>query len=412
MMSTTLERTKTPNPFKQIDASLFLNEATRMKLKRLFNQLDTDKDGHLTYPQVKKCLPANMERAQETFFKVKIITRYNFSPMLWQLLDDIDFNHYREDMLEYIIEFDACERQSVYNLTQIISFEGLISIISSRTNNSNWFHIKRVYDEFLRFIPRSSSNSNALLTHISRLDYISYIPLFLYVESLSSSYEKRQQRDDETTIEARKNVQGTLSANNIRNDAFTLSVSDEDKLKDKKSNLPHPQTTTTKTAIVKNPQKTQQQLIKNEQYTQQEQSYKLIPQRISRPPVLTFDEVPHFLQNKEDVFQRGRINQFIPRSINIRRTTPPSILRSTADIQPPTHYTILNSIKMDRDTSIMLTPVHGSVINSQFVEDNSATNASLSLSILDSIPKYCIYVAIVVFIITCVIISMVAIIKK
>lgn len=89
-----------------MDVSLLLNEATRNRLKKLFLQLDTDKDGyehkneflsenifgvfrHLTYPQVQKCLPPNLPRAQETFFRVvsfvtfgRIIIRNLFSYMI------------------------------------------------------------------------------------------------------------------------------------------------------------------------------------------------------------------------------------------------------------------------------------------------------------------------------------------
>ena len=77
-----------------MDVGLLLNDAARNKLKRLFQQLDTDKDGydrknclslmiiisfrHLTYPQVQKCLPPNLPRAQETFFRV--VRKINIKP--------------------------------------------------------------------------------------------------------------------------------------------------------------------------------------------------------------------------------------------------------------------------------------------------------------------------------------------
>ncbi|CAF1486881.1 unnamed protein product, partial [Didymodactylos carnosus] len=178
MATTTVERSKTPNPFK-------VSEKLLLRLGYIL---------HLTYPQLQKCLPKDMVRAQETFFKVEFYSTavmldkiHHQDPTLWQLLDDVDFNHYREDMLEYIvsiIEFDARERESVHNLTQTIPFDSLLSIISSRTNNSDWSHTKHTYDEFFRFISQLSSKSNPTLTYISRLDYICHIPLFLYVESL------------------------------------------------------------------------------------------------------------------------------------------------------------------------------------------------------------------------------------
>jgi hypothetical protein len=68
---------------QHMEAGSLLNEAARNRLKRLFYQLDTDKDGyekqffrHLTYPQVQKCLPPNLPRAQQTFFRV--VSNINF----------------------------------------------------------------------------------------------------------------------------------------------------------------------------------------------------------------------------------------------------------------------------------------------------------------------------------------------
>ncbi|CAF3948618.1 unnamed protein product [Rotaria sp. Silwood2] len=191
-------KTKTHNPLKYMDVGLLLNEAARNRLKRLFQQLDTDRDGHLTYPQVQKCLPPNLPRAQETFFRVlyDITTDATFFGLqefyatavlvdmvakqdseIWSsLLDDVDFNYYHDDVLELLDEFDS--RYSP--VTSTINFDNLVGLIMNRTNNGKY---ERVTKELENRIPMIKTMK------VTRLEFIAFIPIIIYIES-SLDHEK------------------------------------------------------------------------------------------------------------------------------------------------------------------------------------------------------------------------------
>ncbi|CAF3656598.1 unnamed protein product [Rotaria sordida] len=185
-------QTKTYNPLKHLDVGLLLNEATRNRLKRLFQQLDTDRDGHLTYTQVQKCLPLNLPRAQETFFRVlyDITSDSTFfglqefyatavlvdmvakqDPQIWNsLLDDVDFNYYHDDVLELLDEFDS--RYSP--VTSTINFDNLVGLIMNRTINGKY---ERVTKELESCIPMIKTMK------FTRLEFIALIPIIIYIES-------------------------------------------------------------------------------------------------------------------------------------------------------------------------------------------------------------------------------------
>nr|XP_022288311.1 uncharacterized protein LOC111100577 isoform X7 [Crassostrea virginica] len=59
----------TPNPLRGSELSHLLPEEKRDELKKAFQKLDTDSDGHLMYQQVKSQLPPQMSAQQERFLK-------------------------------------------------------------------------------------------------------------------------------------------------------------------------------------------------------------------------------------------------------------------------------------------------------------------------------------------------------
>ncbi|UJR33151.1 hypothetical protein I4U23_020608 [Adineta vaga] len=183
---------KSNNPLKHMIVGSLLSEADRNKLKRLFQQLDTDRDGHLTYSQVQKCLPSNLPRPQETFFRVlyditsdstyfglqEFYTTAVLVDMIaeqdshiWNsLLDDVDFNYYRDDILELLDEFD--NRYSP--ITSTINFDNLIALIMNRTTNGKYDQITRELEILLPKIKTMKFN---------RLEFIAFIPVIIYIES-------------------------------------------------------------------------------------------------------------------------------------------------------------------------------------------------------------------------------------
>ncbi|CAF0986418.1 unnamed protein product [Rotaria sp. Silwood1] len=186
------EETKSYHPLQHMDVGSLLSESARNRLKRLFNKLDTDKDGHISYPQVQRCLPSNFPRAQLTFFRVlyDIISGTTYFGLqefyataiivemvakqdsrLWNiLLDDVDFNYYHNNILELLEDFNnQCLSDRI-----TISYEQLLEFIRKRLGNNK---IERISNELEFVMPKIKTMK------ISRLDFIALIPVIIYVES-------------------------------------------------------------------------------------------------------------------------------------------------------------------------------------------------------------------------------------
>ncbi|UJR14043.1 hypothetical protein I4U23_001040 [Adineta vaga] len=186
------EPTRSSRPLQGMDVGSLLSEIARTRLNHLFNTLDTDRDGHLFYPQVQKCLPANFPHAQMTFFRVlyDVISGTTYfglqefyaiaiiveiigkqDPMLWKTyLDDVDFNYYHDDVLELLEEFNnQCLSKREY-----IIYENLLEIILKRRNNEK---IERIATELQYVIP------NIKILKINRLDFLALLPSIIYIES-------------------------------------------------------------------------------------------------------------------------------------------------------------------------------------------------------------------------------------
>ncbi|CAF1310891.1 unnamed protein product [Adineta steineri] len=192
VVATSQMQTKSNNPLKHMIASSLLSEADRNKLNRLFQQLDTDKDGHLTYTQVQKCLPSNLPRAQETFFRALYditsdITYFGLQEFyttavlvnmiaeqdshIWNtLLDDVDFNYYHDDIVELLEEFDS--RYSP--VTSTINFDNLVALIMNRTTNGKYERITKELENLI---------STIKIMKFTRLEFIALIPIIIYIES-------------------------------------------------------------------------------------------------------------------------------------------------------------------------------------------------------------------------------------
>jgi hypothetical protein len=100
-----------------------------------------------------------------------LITCFLFSSHIWgTLLDDVDFNYYRDDILELLDEFDS--RYSP--VTSTISFDNLIALIMHRTTNGKHENITK---EFENVIPSIKTMK------FTRLEFIALIPVIIYIES-------------------------------------------------------------------------------------------------------------------------------------------------------------------------------------------------------------------------------------
>ncbi|CAF2674429.1 unnamed protein product [Rotaria sp. Silwood2] len=186
------EETKSYHPLQHMDVGSLLSESARNRLKRLFDKLDTDKDGHISYPQVQRCLPSSFPRAQLTFFRVlyDIISGTTYFGLqefyataiivemvakqdsrLWNtLLDDVDFNYYHKNISELLEDFN---NQCLSN-SETIGYGQLLEFIRKRIGNSK---IERVSNELEYVMPKIKTRK------ISRLDFIALMPVIIYIES-------------------------------------------------------------------------------------------------------------------------------------------------------------------------------------------------------------------------------------
>ncbi|CAF0863895.1 unnamed protein product [Rotaria sordida] len=186
------EETKSYHPLQHMDVGSLLSESARNRLKRLFDKLDTDKDGHISYPQVQRCLPSNFPRAQLTFFRVlyDIISGATYFGLqefyataiivemvakqdskLWNtLLDDVDFNYYHNNIFELLEDFN---NQCLSN-SQTINYEQFLEFIKKRIGNNK---IERISNELEYIMPKIKTMK------ISRLDFIALLPIIIYIES-------------------------------------------------------------------------------------------------------------------------------------------------------------------------------------------------------------------------------------
>lgn len=111
------------------------------------------------------------------FFLAKMRTKryflFCFSSYLWDnLLDDVDFNHYRDDILEYLNDFDHYASSSMMST---INFEELVSMIQHRMLLMKKEQIVKVLENFLPSIRPMTW---------TRLEFIGFLPSLIYMESL------------------------------------------------------------------------------------------------------------------------------------------------------------------------------------------------------------------------------------
>jgi hypothetical protein len=99
-----------------------------------------------------------------------MLSKFDSSHIWDSLLDDVDFNYYREDILELLEEFDS--RHSP--VTSTINYDNLVALIMNRTTNGKYEHIT---NELEKLIPMIKTMK------FTRLEFIALIPVLIYIES-------------------------------------------------------------------------------------------------------------------------------------------------------------------------------------------------------------------------------------
>ena len=96
---------------------------------------------------------------------------FSSSSHIWNtLLDDVDFNYYRDDIVELLEEFDnRCS-----SVTLSINFDNLIALIMNRTTTGKPEQIAKELEASFPAIKTIK---------LTRLEFIALTPLIIYVES-------------------------------------------------------------------------------------------------------------------------------------------------------------------------------------------------------------------------------------
>ena len=91
---------------------------------------------------------------------------------MWdKLLDDVDFNYYRDDILDYLNEFDQFASSS---FTNQLSFEQLVTTIQHRMPAIKREQIVNTLETLLPAIKTIGW---------SRIEFIAFVPTLIFIES-------------------------------------------------------------------------------------------------------------------------------------------------------------------------------------------------------------------------------------
>lgn len=179
----------TPNPLKGSELSHLLPEEKRDELKKTFQKLDTDADGHLMYQQIKSQLPPQMSVQQErflkqvyditsssTFFGVdEFLTMSTLTKKVQDLKSEaadsfgnLDFALLHDQIIKYVDLFQSVDRIH----SGKISLESLQEVLSAAletdlsADDTNWNKILETVD------PDEGAK-------ISKIEFLAHIPYFL-----------------------------------------------------------------------------------------------------------------------------------------------------------------------------------------------------------------------------------------
>ncbi|XP_065927652.1 uncharacterized protein [Magallana gigas] len=179
----------TPNPLKGSELSHLLPEEKRDELKKTFQKLDTDADGHLMYQQIKSQLPPQMSVQQErflkqvyditsssTFFGVdEFMTMSTLTKKVQDLKSEaadsfgnLDFALLHDQIIKYVDLFQSVDRIH----SGKISLESLQEVLSAAletdlaADDTNWNKILETVD------PDEGAK-------ISKIEFLAHIPYFL-----------------------------------------------------------------------------------------------------------------------------------------------------------------------------------------------------------------------------------------
>ncbi|XP_066265650.1 uncharacterized protein [Branchiostoma lanceolatum] len=191
------EKDVSSNLLQTTKLSRLVSETEKAMYERQFKKLDTDKDGHITFAEMKTQMPENLSKAQskyvkqvyditssstffglEEFISLSLLceTMSRVGNTMREMYEQIDFGALSESISQYVELFSSVDRQQTGSIT-MNSLQGILSTTLGRDLQSDQRLQAQIYSA-LEKIEHSP---------VTYMEYMAYIPYFLYLEGMSGA---------------------------------------------------------------------------------------------------------------------------------------------------------------------------------------------------------------------------------
>ncbi|XP_078583083.1 uncharacterized protein LOC144865886 isoform X2 [Branchiostoma floridae x Branchiostoma japonicum] len=191
------EKDVSSNLLQTTKLSRLVSETEKAMYERQFKKLDTDKDGHITFAEMKTQMPENLSKAQskyvkqvyditssstffglEEFISLSLLceTMSRVGNTMREMYEQIDFGALSESITQYVELFSSVDRQQTGSIT-MNSLQGILSTTLGRDLQSDQRLQAQIYSA-LEKIEHSP---------VTYMEYMAYIPYFLYLEGMSGA---------------------------------------------------------------------------------------------------------------------------------------------------------------------------------------------------------------------------------
>ncbi|XP_078662765.1 uncharacterized protein LOC144906416 isoform X2 [Branchiostoma floridae x Branchiostoma belcheri] len=197
IISASPEKDVSSNLLQTSKLSRLVSETEKAMYERQFKKLDTDKDGHITFAEMKTQMPENLSKAQskyvkqvyditssstffglEEFISLSLLceTMSRVGNTMREMYEQIDFGGLSESISQYAELFSSVDRQQTGSIT-MNSLQGILSTTLGRDLQSDQKLQAQIYSA-LEKIEHSP---------VTYMEYMAYIPYFLYLEGMSGA---------------------------------------------------------------------------------------------------------------------------------------------------------------------------------------------------------------------------------
>ncbi|XP_078000199.1 uncharacterized protein LOC144452876 [Glandiceps talaboti] len=175
-----------PNPLKSVDLSLHVSDSRRAELTEIFKKLDSNKDGHITFPELSTQLSKHMTKSQQKYLKevYEITSASTFfgleefmtvmclcdsmvqlSTTVKETYDRLDFASLEQNITQFVELYSAVDRHQSGSIS-VESLQGILSTALDKDISD------RNFQAMLQDLNKNSSSN------IDKVEFLAYIPYF------------------------------------------------------------------------------------------------------------------------------------------------------------------------------------------------------------------------------------------